>query len=110
MGFGYLTIFLARNFSLIVLGLIISGLGLGLLLPNLTLWLVSKASESTRGKAVGGLTMLIFLGQFFSPIVSQPVIGAFGLGSSILLGSIISASIIIIISLLQVKSYARKKI
>ena len=79
MGIGYLAIALGASYMASVVGLFLSGIGLGLLLPNLNLWLVSIAPASLRGRAVGGLTMLIFFGQFMSPVVFQPVADAVGL-------------------------------
>lgn len=79
MGIGYLVIFLGGNYIVSVMGLFLSGFGLGLLLPNLNLWLVSLAPASIRGRAVGGLTTLVFFGQFMSPILFRPVANAVGL-------------------------------
>ncbi|HEY9603866.1 MAG TPA: MFS transporter [Allocoleopsis sp.] len=80
LGLGYVTIFLARNYALVILGLIIAGLGLGLLLPNMNVWLNAKTPPAARGRVLGGLTTCMFLGQFCSPIFSQPVAQQLGLG------------------------------
>ena len=80
MGAGFLIIGLGHSYFSILTGLAISGLGTGLLFPNLNVWLTSEVQADYRGRAVGGLTTSIFLGQFFSPIAGQPVIGAFGTG------------------------------
>jgi MFS family permease len=77
---GYLIIGIAGNYQLVLLGLIIAGLGFGLLMPNLTVWLSSIISDALRGRALGGLTTFFFLGQFLSPLVSQPITNIFGLG------------------------------
>jgi MFS family permease len=79
MGIGYLVIFLGGSYVASVAGLFVSGIGLGLLLPNMNLWLVSLAPASLRGRAVGGLTMLVFFGQFMSPILFRPVENTVGL-------------------------------
>ena len=93
MGFGYIVIAISTDYILVILGLLISGVGLGLLMPNLNVWLVSIVPPTMRGRAIGGLSMSISLGQFFSPIIAQPaaqqigLAGAFGLagGLSLLL-------------------------
>ncbi|MEC4991099.1 MAG: MFS transporter, partial [Oscillatoria sp. PMC 1068.18] len=77
---GYVTIGLARSYPLVLLGLLISGLGFGLLMPNLSVWLTTKIPDALRGRALGGLTTAFFLGQFLSPIVSQPISQHTGLG------------------------------
>ena len=76
---GYGIIGLAGSYNLVLLGLIIAGLGFGLLMPNLNVWLSSIIADSLRGKALGGLTTFFFLGQFLSPIVSQPITNSLGL-------------------------------
>lgn len=80
LGLGYVTIFLAKNYALVILGLIIAGLGLGLLLPNMNVWLNAKTPPVARGRVLGGLTTCMFLGQFCSPIFSQPIAQKIGLG------------------------------
>lgn len=80
LGLGYVTIFLAKNYALVILGLIIAGLGLGLLLPNMNVWLNAKTPPAARGRVLGGLTTSMFLGQFCSPIFSQPIAQKIGLG------------------------------
>jgi MFS family permease len=77
---GYLIIGIAGSYQLVLLGLIIAGLGFGLLMPNLTVWLSSIIADAMRGRALGGLTTFFFLGQFLSPLVSQPITNSLGLG------------------------------
>ena len=82
MGIGYGLIGLAQQYWVVAMGLLISGLGAGLTLPNSSLWLIELAPVPMRGRATGGLTSFIFLGQFFSPIAFQPLVKATGLGGS----------------------------
>lgn len=77
---GYGIIGFASSYQLILIGLIVGGLGFGLLMPNLTLWLSAEVPDVLRGRALGGLTTFFFLGQFLSPIASQPVTERVGLG------------------------------
>ncbi|MBD2151437.1 MFS transporter [Pseudanabaena sp. FACHB-1277] len=71
---GYEIVGFVNNYVLALIGLAICGLGGGLLVPNLDSWLTSTVPSSYRGRAVGGLTASTFLGQFLSPILSQPLI------------------------------------
>ena len=73
LGIGYCGIGLAGNYSLILLALLFAGFGLGLLTPNLNLWTTTSVPAEYRGRALGGLTTSLFLGQFCSPIVTQLV-------------------------------------
>jgi MFS family permease len=82
MGTGYAMIALANQYTGVVMGLVISGLGFGLVMPNTSIWLVSVAPLALRGRVIGGLTTAIFLGQFFSPIIVQPIQQAASLQSA----------------------------
>lgn len=82
MGFGYGIISVATSYPVVILGLILSGMGLGLLMPNLNVWLNAKTPIAMRGKALGGLTTCMFLGQFCSPIFTGPVAAQIGIGNA----------------------------
>jgi MFS family permease len=73
MASGYGVIANASNYLLLLMGLVIAGLGLGLVLPNVNVWLNAKTPPEQRGKVLGGLTTCLFLGQFCSPLVVQPI-------------------------------------
>ncbi|PZD73197.1 Bacillibactin exporter [Acaryochloris thomasi RCC1774] len=79
MGLGYIGIGLVGTYGSVLLVLVPAGLGLGLLMPNLNVWTSKEAPDHLRGRALGGLTTFFFLGQFLSPIVSQPVSQSMGL-------------------------------
>ena len=80
LGLGYVTISWAASYPFVLLGLVIAGSGLGLLLPNMNVWLNAQTPIASRGRVLGGLTTCMFLGQFCSPIVSQPIAQKIGLG------------------------------
>jgi MFS family permease len=74
MGIGYIIISLAPGYFVVITGLVVFGLGLGLLVPNMNVWLTSFTPAELRGRAFGLLTTFFFLGQFFSPVLTEPVI------------------------------------
>jgi MFS family permease len=80
MGIGYTIIGLVSSYALVLLGLGFAGMGLGLLMPNMTVWVSAAVPDAVRGRALGGLSTSLFLGQFLSPIVSQPISAKLGLG------------------------------
>ena len=51
-------------------------------MPTLNIWVVARAPEAFRGRAFGLLTTFIFLGQFISPFVTEPISGQVGIGGS----------------------------
>ncbi|WP_197984924.1 MFS transporter [Leptolyngbya sp. Cla-17] len=82
MGLGYLVISFGRTYEIVLLGLAIGGLGVGLLMPNMTVCLTSSTPAVLRGRILGGLTTSFFLGQFISPFASQPLSQWVGLSTT----------------------------
>lgn len=82
MGMGYGVIAIAQTYVMVLVGLWLAGIGLGLLMPNMNVWLSAKVPALFRGRMLGGLTTCIFLGQFFSPIISQPITQQMGLATT----------------------------
>jgi MFS family permease len=80
IGVGYTIIGLVNSYVLVLLGLGIAGLGLGLIMPNMTVWVSSTVPDTVRGRALSGISTSLFLGQFLSLIVSQPISEIIGLG------------------------------
>jgi MFS family permease len=70
---GYGILANAPNYGILLLGLVVAGLGVGLVLPNINVWLNAKTPAAQRGKVLGGLTTCVFLGQFCSPLVVQAI-------------------------------------
>lgn len=78
IGGGFLMIWSAGGWMIMLLGLVLAGIGQGLLSPNLSVWLADGTPAALRGRVLGGLTTAVFLGIFLSPIVGQPVSAAIG--------------------------------
>lgn len=104
---GYMVIGVSLSYMPILVGLAIAGLGLGLLMPNSSLWLVNEVEPAGRGRAVGGYTSAIFLGQFASPLVYTPLIEATSINSAFGITAVLMALGSLLISLVGVKGYRR---
>ncbi len=76
---GYWIISSADSYLMVIPGILVSGFGFGLMMPNINLWLISLAPPLLRGRLVGYLNFSLFLGMFSSPIIIQPLIGFTGL-------------------------------
>jgi MFS family permease len=109
MGAGYLIVGFGTGYISVLTGLAICGLGTGLLFPNLNVWLTSEMPANMRGRAVGGLTTAIFMGQFISPVAGQPFAGLFGPGALFIGTGILMLLLAIALTLLkhQMLSYMR---
>ncbi|HEY9627056.1 MAG TPA: MFS transporter [Coleofasciculaceae cyanobacterium] len=78
MGIGYSIVAFGNDYSTILLGQLLVGFGLGFAMPNMNVWVSGETPASLRGKALGGLTTSMFLGQFFCPILTQPLVQQLG--------------------------------
>lgn len=78
MAAGYGLIAFAGGYGVVMVALALAGPSMGINMPNASVWLLSRVPPHLRGRALGGLTTSLFLGQFVSPLASQPVVAAFG--------------------------------
>jgi len=81
MGLSWVLIGTAQSLPQVTLGLLLLGVGNGWATPNLAVWMASVAPPAHRGRLLGGLTTAIFLGQFCSPLITQPLSAGLGLGA-----------------------------
>lgn len=66
MAAGYVIVSQASDIMTATIGLVVAGVGFGINLPNLTSWLQETMPFGLRGRAAGGLTSAVSLGQFVS--------------------------------------------
>ena len=71
---GYILISLSNSYAMMTVSILVCGLGFGMQMANINLWLVQMAPAQIRGTLVGYLNAFIFLGMFLSPILLQPLI------------------------------------
>lgn len=76
MATGFVMVSIWPSFIGILIAMAIAGMGAGLMLPTATTCLMQMAPPALRGRIMGGLSSVIFLGQFVSPLVSQPLVDA----------------------------------
>lgn len=93
MGLGYVGLGLVINYWLVLLILVPIGVGLGLMMPNLNVWVANEVPDAMRGRALGGLTTFMFLGQFLSPIAAQPFRQSIGMGATYGLTGVLLATL-----------------
>ena len=72
MAIGFIGIALSNSYAMALVGILITGLGMGFLIPNANIWVMQLAPLEIRGREIGRLTTFWFLGQFLSPIVLLP--------------------------------------
>lgn len=82
---GLLIISRATEIEHFATGAVIIGLALGLMTPAMMVLLLDSAPHALRGRATGWMTASIFLGQFLSSVISQPLAWRLGLPATFLL-------------------------
>ena len=93
-GAGFICIGFTESIGQVIVYTAFACAGIGLLMPNTSLYLLSLSQAHNRGRIMGGMTGAVFLGQFCSPIALQPIVNQVGLleahiyagGFSVLLG------------------------
>ena len=95
MAIGYALAGFAPHAWQVIFAMGIAGFGAGLVLPNGNTWLLHLAPPERRGRLTGGMTTAIFLGQFASPLITQPMVSMTSLETM----HIISAGIMLLMAL-----------
>lgn len=78
-GLGLWLVGISGSLWTILVAVIVMGVGYGPVLPNGPAWLSAVIPAEMRGRVLGGLTSLLFLGQFVSPIALSPVSSSTGI-------------------------------
>jgi len=99
LSIGFLGLSIANSFIITILFALFAGAGIGLLMPSMRLWVISIAAPTLRGRSVGVITSSLYLGQFLSPVLAQPIVGKHGI--TILYSIIGCTSALIALYLLQ---------
>lgn len=75
---GFAGLYLATNFWIAAASLLLSGIGFGVIRPNLVVWLFSLTPPAERGTRVGQLTRWYFIGQMACALIVEPVVRLLG--------------------------------
>ena len=98
LGAGYVCVYLATSYVLVVIAMMLAGLGIGMMIPNTNIWVMKIAPPEIRGKEIGKLTTFWFFGQFLSPIVIFPIVSALSLSRTFL----VAAGILFLLSVVWI--------
>jgi MFS family permease len=77
-GIGFLGIGFAPGSGSLQFFAVVSGFGMGWFMVNSHTWMLERAHPAFRGRASGFMATAIFLGQFASPVLVQPIIDIVG--------------------------------
>jgi MFS family permease len=107
MGTGLVVLALAGSLPPAVIGLSITALGTGLMMPNLNAWIALAVPGEGKAKAFGGLTSAMFAGQFVSPLLAQPLISNDSIAPVYLAAAGLAAAVAVILLLQSFASKSR---
>ncbi|MEL6843329.1 MAG: MFS transporter, partial [Bacteroidota bacterium] len=96
MALGFVLVSIWPSFVGILIAMAIAGMGAGLIMPTATTCLMQIAPPALRGRIIGGMTALVFLGQFASPLISQPLVNASSLAQAHLWAAVAVVPLIVI--------------
>ena len=109
-GINHAMLALTNNYSVAIIALLIGGLGIGLFPPNNSVWLASVTPPTLRGRAVGGMTSALFLGQFFTPIFTQPITRQIGLAGTFAVAGAISVLVVALFAGIAIQQSQTKEV
>lgn len=85
----FLLLYLHHSFISVLISLALLGTGGGIMLVNNSSYLFTICPQNARAKAYGILASCVFLGQFLSPVITQPMVRQIGLINMFLAWAII---------------------
>ena len=94
IGIGFFGVGFVNNTYLFFITSPILGFGGGIMMTNMTAWMLSKTSIKSRVKTSGYFTSALFIGQFSSPIVFHSLVDTIGVQDFFL---VIGVSLIVIV-------------
>ncbi|MDR0271114.1 MFS transporter [Paenibacillus sp.] len=99
----YVLLSIANGYYLMIVALLMIGVGLGTILPNINAWLLSLVPATSKGRAIGTMVFFSFMGQFFSPVITEPLTTAVGISRSYLLMGMLLVPLVVVCGLYEFK-------
>ena len=82
-------------FAVLVM-MVLFGVGQGMVMPTLNLWVGELTKTCVRGRVISYLTTFLFVGQFLPPIIFNPVFSAFSFNGVFLIAGITCATLTVL--------------
>jgi len=89
--FGLILLSQAISIFIVLVMMVLFGVGQGMVMPTLNLWVGELTKTCVRGRMVSYLTMFLFVGQFLPPIIFNPIFSEFNFNGVFLIAGITSA-------------------
>jgi len=89
--FGLILLSQAISIFTVLVMMVLFGVGQGMVMPTLNLWVGELTKTCVRGRMVSYLTMFLFVGQFLPPIIFNPIFSEFNFNGVFLIAGITCA-------------------
>jgi MFS family permease len=96
IAFGFVAIGNVNNVYLFFITSPIMGFGGGLLMANMTSWMLHVAHHTKRIKSSSYLTSAYFFGQFCSPLVFMPLVSEVGVKNFFIVCGVVLAMVVVL--------------
>ncbi|NDU99936.1 MFS transporter [Pseudoroseicyclus tamaricis] len=96
---GFAIFGIAPSYGVVLAGGVLLGLAAGLVWPTFLSIALDVVPAHRRGLASGAVTTSVFLGQFVSPLVSQPLIDTFGFAGTFEAMAVLLAAMAVLVLL-----------
>ncbi len=102
-------ILLSQTISIlsVLVMMVLFGVGQGMVMPTLNLWVGELTKTCVRGRMISYLTTFLFIGQFLPPIIFNPIFSALGFNGVFLIAGI-TCSVLTVLFLANWKKSIRK--
>lgn len=104
VAFGFALIAAQAGFGSLLVGLTLAGAGTGIAMPNVNFWLFERVAPTMRGRASGGMSSAVFLGQFACGFVGPALIGIGGLSFAYAVMGGLAAGIAVVLSVVAIRT------
>ncbi len=74
MAISYLMLTHSVNFWMVLLSMAVCGVGMGMIMPNNTLWVISITKPEKRSFFIGLFNTSSYVGKFMSPFIAMPLL------------------------------------
>ena len=103
MAVGCLIVAYSNSLWQYLCGFVAIGFGSGFFMPSVNLWAMAMVPEAIRGRVIGRMTAAIFMGTFFSPILTHPFVTKLGPSSAFIGAAVVNSMLCALVFSLRKK-------
>ncbi len=107
---GFVLLSQAISIITVIVMVILFGVGQGMVMPTLNLWVGELTNTCARGRMISYLTTFLFIGQFLPPIIFNPIFSMLSFNGVFLIAGLVCAilTVLFLINLRRSKKDRRR--